>query len=44
MWGICLDNNSMQEGLFQKVIQYITDDNGNVMILSPQTTFIPNRE
>lgn len=44
MWGICLDNNSIQEGLFLKVIQYTMNENGNVIITSPKTTFIPDRE
>ena len=42
MWGICLDSESMQEGLFQKVIQYSIDENGEAVITLPETAFKPD--
>ncbi len=44
MWGICLDSDTMQEGLFQKVIQYRIDENDEVVITLPKTTTKPNRK
>lgn len=44
MWGICLDSEAIQAGLFQKVIQYKIDENDNVVILLPKTTFQPNKK
>lgn len=32
MWGICLDSNAIQEGLFQTVIQYEIADNSEILL------------
>lgn len=42
MWGICLDSEAMQEGLFQTVIQYEIAENGEVIITSPKTVYKPD--
>ena len=42
MWGICLDSEVIQDGLFQKVIQYETDENGKVVITLPKTACSPD--
>lgn len=42
MWGICLDNNVIQEGLFQTVIQYEIKENGEVVIILPETVYKPD--
>ena len=42
MWGICLDRNAIQEGLFQTVIQYEMAENGEVLITLPETVYKPN--
>lgn len=42
MWGICLDSEAIQEGLFQKVIQYSVNENGEVVITLPETAFKPD--
>lgn len=39
MWGVCLDSNAIQDGLFQTVIQYKRKENGEVVIISPKTTY-----
>ena len=31
MWGVCLDSNAIQDGLFQTVIQYKRKENGEVV-------------
>ncbi len=36
MWGVCLDSNAIQDGLFQTVIQYKRKENGEVVIISPK--------
>lgn len=37
MWGICLDSNTLADGLFQKVIQYEIDNaNNKVIVLEPK--------
>lgn len=41
MWGICLDSKAIQEGLFQQVIQYKIDENGEVIITLPSTGYRP---
>ena len=43
MWGVCLDSNAIQDGLFQTVIQYKRKENGEVVIISPKTTYKPRR-
>lgn len=42
MWGICLDSEAMQAGLFQKVIQYEMDENGEVIITLPKSACRPD--
>ena len=42
MWGLCLDRNAIQEGLFQTVIQYEMTENGEVLIILPETVYKPN--
>lgn len=42
MWGICLDSNAIQEGLFQTVIQYEIADNGEILITLPETVYTPD--
>ncbi len=42
MWGVCLDSYAIQEGLFQTVIQYKIKENGEVMILLPETVYKPD--
>lgn len=42
MWGICLDSKAMQEGLFQTVIQYKMEENGEVVITLPETAYKPD--
>ena len=39
MWGLCLDRNAIQEGLFQTVIQYEMTENGEVLIILPETVY-----
>jgi len=41
MWGICLDSGSIQEGLFQMVIQYEISEEGEVAIILPETAYRP---
>lgn len=33
MWGICLDSKALENGLFQAVVQYRTDNNKALVIL-----------
>lgn len=42
MWGICLDSKAIQEGLFQSVIQYRIKENGEVVIILPETAYRPD--
>ena len=42
MWGVCLDNQSIQEGLFQAVIQYKIKENGEAVIILPETAYKPD--
>ena len=41
MRGICLDSRAIKEGLFQQVIQYKIDENGEVIITLPMTGYRP---
>ena len=41
MWGVCLGSEAVQEGFYQKVIQYRVDENGEVVITLPKTIFKP---
>ena len=42
MWGVCLDSKAIQSGLFQTVIQYKTKENGDVVIIFPETIYKPD--
>ncbi len=44
MRGICLDSRAMEAGLFQKVIQYESDENVKVTVISPESDFKPDSE
>lgn len=42
MWGICLDGETMKEGLYQTVIQYKINENGKAIILLPESIYQPD--
>ena len=42
MWGVCLDSQSIQEGLSQTVIQYKIKENGEAVIILPETAYKPD--
>ncbi len=38
MWGICLDSKSLENGLFQAVVQYKID-NSKAFVISPKANY-----
>jgi hypothetical protein len=42
MWEVCLDSQSIQEGLSQTVIQYKIKENGEAVIILPETAYKPD--
>lgn len=41
MWGICVDRKAWENGLFQTVVQYKTD-NGKAFVISPEIKYEPD--